>query len=219
MKIVSIRSALQTVPLLIVFSAFSAASQAQDADDVSKRSLKAKIDYCEVCHGLSGRGLIGFYPMPRLAGQSVEYIENQLKSFAERKRENTASPAVTNVMFRVGHALSPAMVKALATHFHDLHPKPLGGAPKDKLDAGSKIYHQGIDSADVPPCAACHGSKGEGNEVVPRLAGQLYPYVVEQLVRWSHERQEEQSDIMAPIARGLTKSQIDAVAAYVSYLE
>jgi cytochrome c553 len=219
MKIISIRSALQAVLLLFLFSAFSAASQAQDAVDISKRSLKAKIDYCEVCHGLSGRGLVGFYPIPRLAGQPVEYIENQLKGFVERKRASTASPAATNIMFRVGHALSPAMIKALAMHFHDLNPKPLGGAPRDKLDAGKKIYHEGIESADMPPCASCHGSTGEGDGVMPRLAGQLYPYVVEQLVHWSHERQGEHSDIMAPIAHGLTKSQIEAVAAYVSYLE
>lgn len=177
------------------------------------------MDYCEVCHGLSGQGFSGFYPIPRLAGQPAEYIENQLKGFVGHKRASTVSPAATNVMFQVGHVLSPEMIKALAKNFHDLNPKPLGGAPRDKLDAGKKIYDEGVESANVPPCASCHGSKGEGNGAFPRLAGQLYPYVVKQLVNWSHERQEENSDIMAPIAHSLTESQIDAVAAYVSYLE
>lgn len=192
---------------------------AEDTAGVTQQALHAKIDYCETCHGVSGRGFVGFYPIPRLAGQPVEYIENQLKGFAAQKRASTLSPAATNVMFQVGHVLSPAMIRALATNFHDRDPKPLGGAPKDKLDAGKKIYDNGIESADVPPCASCHGSKGEGNGGFPRLAGQLYPYVVRQLVNWSHERQEENSDIMAPIAHSLNESQIEAVAAYVSYLE
>ncbi len=192
---------------------------AEDVGTVSPQALKAKLDYCEVCHGASARGFVGFYPIPRLAGQPVEYIENELKGFVEHKRVNTESPTPTNVMFNVGHVLSPAMIKALATSFHNLSPKPLGGAPKENLDAGKKIFDEGIASANVPPCASCHGVKGEGNGPMPRLAGQLYPYVVKQLANWSHERQEENSDVMAPIAHGLTESQIDAVAAYVSYME
>ncbi len=197
----------------------SSAVAADDAGGVSSQALRAKMDYCEVCHGVSAQGFVGFYPIPRLAGQQPEYIENELKGFVEHKRADTASPTATNVMFNVGHVLSPAMIKALASGFHNLNPKPLGGGPKENVDAGKKIYDEGIASANVPPCASCHGEKGEGNGPMPRLAGQLYPYVVKQLANWSHERQEENSDVMAPIARGLTESQIDAVAAYVSYLE
>ena len=210
---------LPTAILAIVLTTLGCVYGAEDTAGVSQQTLHVKMDYCETCHGLSGRGFVGFYPIPQLAGQPVEYIENQLKGFVAQKRASTVSPAATNVMFQVGHVLSPAMIKALAANFRDLNPKPLGGAPKDKLDAGKKIYDEGIESANVPPCASCHGSRGEGSGEFPRLAGQLYPYVVRQLVNWSHERQEENSDIMAPIAHSLSKSQIDAVAAYVSYLE
>jgi cytochrome c553 len=205
--------------LVIAFSVAAPVYAADDASGVSPQALHAKLDYCEVCHGVSAQGFIGYYPIPRLAGQQVEYIENELKGFVEHKRVNTASPTATNVMFNVGHVLSPAMIKALATSFHDLNPKPMGGAPKQDLAAGKKIFHEGIPSAKVPACASCHGADAKGNGQIPRLAGQLFPYVVKQLTNWSHERQEENSDIMAPIAHGLTESQIDAVAAYVSYLE
>ena len=198
----------------------SAGGRAQAADDtVSPQAFQAKLDYCEVCHGLQARGFVGFYPIPRLAGQPVEYIENELKGFVEHKRINKKLPTATNVMFNVGHVLSPAMTKALATKFHELDPKPVGGAPKENLAAGKKIFADGISSANVPACGSCHGPDGKGNGPIPRLAGQLYPYVVRQLTNWSHERTEENSNIMAPIAHGLTKSQIDAVAAYVSYLQ
>lgn len=205
----------------ILAASFSLALGVQGAAaaGVSPHALKAKMDYCEVCHGVSARGFVGFFPVPRLAGQQVEYIENELKGFAERKRENTASPEKTNVMFNVGHVLSPAMITALAESFHKLNPKPVGGAPKGLAAAGEKIFTGGIPSAKVPACATCHGEDAKGNGPIPRLAGQLYPYVVTQLTNWPKERRETNSNIMAPIAHKLTEPEIHAVAAYVSNLQ
>ncbi len=122
-------------------------------------------------------------------------------------------------MFNVGHVLSPAMINALATNFHDLNPKPLGGAPKELVATGKKIFDEGIPGTNVPACGSCHGADAKGNGQIPRIAGQLYPYVVSQLTNWSKERTEENSNIMAPIAHGLTEPQIKAVAAYISDLE
>ncbi len=205
------RVALQSAILAIVFAA---AARAEDtgAAAVSKQAVEAKIKYCEVCHGPSARGFDGYYPIPRLAGQQTEYLENQLRGFATGKREFA-------IMFNVAHILSPAMIAALGTNFHDLNPKPVGGGPKDLVAAGKKLFEEGIPSANVPPCASCHGPDAKGNGQFPRLAGQLYPYVVRQLTNWSKERGEELSDIMAPIAHTLTEPQIKAVAAYVSNLE
>lgn len=210
---------LLTAMLAISVTAVGHAYGANDEPDVSPQSLDAKVKYCEVCHGASGAGFVGYYPIPRLAGQPVEYIENELKGFAEHQRANKTSPAATNVMFNVGHVLSPAMIKALAAKFHDFNPKPVGGAPTNDLATGEKIFKEGIPSANVPPCASCHGENGEGNGAFPRLAGQLYPYVVDQLTNWGHERNEQNAEIMAPIAHELAKSQIEAIAAYVSALQ
>ncbi len=219
MKVTRLQSVLQIAFLAVAFGTGARASDDKAAATVSKQDLQAKVDYCETCHGLSGRGFIGYYPVPRLAGQQVEYIENELKGFVDRKRANTEAPSKTNIMFNVGHVLSPAMINALATHFHDLNPKPVGAAPKEIATAGKKIFDEGVSTADVPACASCHGADGKGNGAIPRLAGQLYPYVVTQLTSWAKERAEENSNIMAPIAHGLTESQINAVAAYVSTLE
>lgn len=193
---------------------FVGAAHANDtgATAVSNQAVQAKLQYCEVCHGVSAQGFLGYYPIPRLAGQQIAYIETQLQGFVEHKRTN-------NIMFNVGHVLSPAMINALATKFHDLDPKPLGNAPKELVAAGKQIYEEGVPSANVIACASCHGKEAKGDGQFPRLAGQLYAYVTLQLTNWSKERGETTSDIMAPIARGLTESQIKAVAAYVSYLE
>src|ERR1700680_812325 len=122
MKLSNLRLAFPTAVLAV---AFSAAGWGEDASkvDFSKQALQAKIEYCKTCHGVSGQGFHGSTPIPRLAGQQTEYIENQLAAFIEHRRDN-------KYMFNVSHVLNPAMRTALAKHFSDLNPKPLGGAPK-----------------------------------------------------------------------------------------
>jgi cytochrome c553 len=213
MRVISLKLALHTALLV----AFSVAVHAQDKATVSQPELQAKIDYCKTCHGFEGQGYRGFYPMPRLAGQQGEYIENQLHAFIERRRQNP-------VMFNVAHVLNPAMVKGLAAYFGSLNPKPLGGGPKELVAAGKKIYEEGVPASDIPPCGSCHGPEAKGDGVFPRLAGQLNDYIMRKLTNWDKERGQDPknpdtSAIMEPIAHNLTEQQIDAVAAYLSYLE
>ena len=216
MKIIRILSLLPAAIFVIVFSAAGRAEE-KSPDTISPQELQAKIAYCKTCHGVSGQGFRGSYPMPRLAGQQTEYLENQLRAFIERRRTNP-------IMFNVAHVLSPSMVTALATHFKDLNPKPLGDAPRELVAAGKTIYEQGLPEANVPPCVSCHGPEAKGDGAFPRLAGQLHDYIFKKLVNWSKERGQDPakpdtSALMEPIAHGLTEPQIAAVAAYLSYLE
>ena len=216
MKLSNIRLALPAAILAIVVSATGRAEDAGTAD-FSTQALQAKIQYCKTCHGVSGQGFHGSTPIPRLAGQQTEYIENQLRAFIEHRRNN-------KYMYNVSHVLSPAMRTALAKHFSELNPKPLGGAPKGLVAMGKKIYEGGIPDADVPPCASCHGPEAKGAGEFPRLAGQLNDYILNKLVNWNTERGQDPakpdtSAIMQPIAHKLTKPQIEAVAAYLNYLE
>ncbi|SDK25675.1 Cytochrome c553 [Bradyrhizobium lablabi] len=194
----------------------TAAVHAEEKATVSTQDLRAKTDYCKTCHGVAGQGFRGSFPMPRLAGQQPEYLENQLQAFVERRRTNP-------VMFNVAHVLSPAMLKALAEEFRDLNPKPLGGAPKDHLAEGKTIYLEGA-GANIPPCASCHGPDAKGTDAFPRLAGQLHDYIIRKLTNWDKERGQDKANpdtsaIMQPIAHDLSEAQIKAVAAYLSYLE
>ena len=208
-------SVLLTAAFAIVVSA--AHAQDKPTGAVPAQEFKAKTDYCKTCHGVSAQGFRGAFPMPRLAGQQPEYLKNQLQAFIERRRTNP-------VMFNVAHVLSPPLLTALTTYFKDLNPKPLGGAPKELEAAGKKIYEDGVPSAEVPPCATCHGPEAKGADAFPRLAGQLNDYVAKKLLNWSKERGQDpakpdNSAIMQPIAHGLTEDQVNAVAAYLSYLE
>jgi cytochrome c553 len=186
-------------------------------DTAAMGGVQGKLSYCKDCHGPSAQGYDGYFPIPRLAGQQTDYLENQLRAFIEHRRTN-------NIMFNVAHSLSTGMVAALAEHFRSLNPKPIGGAPMQYVAVGRKIFQDGVPDANVAACAACHGPEATGSGQIPRLAGQLYPYLIKELVNWGKERGQnptkpDTSAIMSPVAHSLTKSQIEAVAAYVSYLK
>jgi len=212
-KVIGLRLILQTAVMTV---GFSLSGHAGDMIVHAKEGLQAKLEYCKTCHGLSGQGYLGYFPMPRLAGQRPEYMEAQLRAFIERRRTNP-------IMFNVAHVLSPSMLTALATHFRGLNPKPFGGAPTGSIAAGKRIYEEGLPESNVPACAACHGMEGKGQNEIPRLAGQVYAYTVGQLTGWKTQRGQgstvDTSAIMAPTAHNLTRSQVEAVAAYVSYLQ
>jgi cytochrome c553 len=201
--------ALRTALLAMVLTAaFAGAVRADD--------IEAKLGYCKDCHGPSAQGYRGYFPIPRLAGQQPRYLENQLRAFIEHRRTN-------NIMFNVAHTLKPGMIAALAESFHKLNPPPIGGGPRDLVAAGKNIFENGVPDANIAACAACHGPEATGTGEIPRLAGQLYPYVIKALTNWGKERGQnpavrDTSAIMSPVAHSLSKPQIAAVAAFVSQL-
>ena len=216
MKVVSLQLAVQAAILTVVLAAAGRAD-ATEPSAKSERGFAAKIRYCQDCHGPLGQGYRGFLPIPRLAGQQTDYFKNQLQAFVEHRRTN-------NIMLNVAHALSPSMIAALATNFRAFNPRPLGGAPRELAATGKQIFQDGVPDANIAACAACHGPDAMGHEQIPRLAGQLYWYVVRELGDWGTERGQipakpDTSATMLPIAHSLNGRQMEAVAAYVSSLQ
>lgn len=209
---VDLRPALLGLALTVVCGVVAGA---RERIAPARGSLDAKLLYCKTCHGLQAQGYRGYFPMPRLAGQQPQYIENQLRAFIERRRSNP-------IMSNVAHVLSPAMISGLAADFRNIDPPPIGGAPRRSLALGKEIFDNGLPESNVPACSACHGAEAKGQNEIPRLAGQLYEYTVGQLTNWSKVRGQgtavDTSAIMAPTAHNLTHAQIEAVAAYVSTL-
>jgi cytochrome c553 len=208
---------LRSMALFAMLFSTPGFAEERQSNAPSKAEVEAKLAYCKTCHGLSGQGFRGASPMPRLAGQQPEYVQNQLQAFIERQR---TSP----VMFNVAHVLKPGMLEALAEGFKDLNPKPLGGEPKELIGAGKKIYEEGVPDAKIAPCATCHGPEAKGAGGFPRLAGQLQDYTSRKLTSWDKERGQDRakpdaSPIMEPIAHGLTAQQIAEVSAYLGSLE
>ena len=213
MKVIGLHSAMLTA---IVAIALALAGSADVSGRTAPRPrVGSKVEYCMDCHGPSGRGYHGYLIMPRLAGQTPEYFESQLRAFAERTRER----ALFINMSRV-HGMSPDMRASLAAQFRGFNPSPFGGGPRHLVATGRQIFQEGAPEANVPACAACHGPDAQGEGPNARLAGQLFPYTVKELKNWTSERGSGgQAGIMAPIARALTEQQIVAIAAYLSYLK
>src|ERR1700675_1811434 len=129
-----LRLVLQTAILAL---ALAGTARAEGEHAASRGSVQAKLSYCKDCHGPSAQGFRGYFPIPRLAGQQTEYLENQLRAFVEHRRTN-------NVMFNVAHALSPSMISALAANFRSLDPPPVGGAPRQLVAEGKRIFEDGV---------------------------------------------------------------------------
>ena len=215
MKTIGLRFAVQAAILAAVFAA-GGRSDGADTAAHPRGEVQAKAEYCKDCHGLSGQGYRGYLPIPRLAGQQPDYIENQLRAFVERRRDRNLFLDMAHV-----HGLSPGLRSGLASHFHSLNSRPIGGAPKHLVATGRKIFEEGIPEANVPACSACHGPDGKGQDAIPRLAGQLYPYTVKELTSWGKERGQgdDTTAVMAKVSHNLSNTQIDAIAAFLSYQE
>jgi cytochrome c553 len=206
------------MPATVLVFLLGGSSRADNSisDAVSSSDFQSKIAYCNTCHGLSGQGYRGYYPMPRLAGQQTDYLESQLRDFVEGRR-------LSPLMFNVARVLNPPMRSKLATQFRELNPGPIGGAPRELMTIGKKIYEEGISDTGTAPCSSCHGSEAKGDEAFPRLAGQLYDYILKRFESWRKDQQANlvspDTSVMASIAQGLSEAQIAAVAAYLSGLE
>jgi cytochrome c553 len=214
-----LRLAGVTVAQLMLLAIALSVQDARGAGRSSKGGgdVQAKLAYCEDCHGRSGQGFHGYFPIPRLAGQQTQYLKNQLQAFVEHRRTN-------NIMFNVAHSLSPGMIDALATDFRALNPPPLGGGARSFVATGEKIFQNGAPEVNVAACAACHGPDAQGSGEIPRLAGQLPEYIFNKLINWSKERgliqsQPDISAVMSPVAHSLSRPQVEAVAAYLSHLK
>jgi cytochrome c553 len=68
-------------------------------------------------------------------------------------------------------------------------------------------------------CVACHGANGQGNPAMkaPRLAGQNAAYLARQLEAYANGARK--NPVMEPIAKGLDRSQREAVAQHYAALE
>jgi cytochrome c553 len=209
-----LRTALTAGLLAIVLPT---AGHAQDSS--GKQTVESKIRYCKDCHGQQGQGFQGAYPVPRLAGQTFAYLQAKAEVIMEHRRDNATADAFVAPALA---SMNPQKRGEVFDHFAKLNPPPAGPGPQDLVPAGRRIYEEGVPQDNIPACASCHGPEAKGSGMVPRLAGQIYPYAVKVLSLWTiinNERAREGgSAVKAPVEHRLSQSQINAVAAYISNL-
>ena len=94
-KAIGAHLALQTA-LMIAVAGTGVCADDMDRAGARSPGVRAKAEYCTDCHGLSGQGYQGYLVMPRLAGQQTEYLENQLRAFAEHTRQRNLAIAMVS---------------------------------------------------------------------------------------------------------------------------
>ena len=167
---------------------------------------------CAACHMPDGAGQpdVG---IPRLAGLSAIYLQEQLDYFATGKRRHPA-------MAPYAKMLDAQQRHDVAAYFATLAPPPSGPLPSKPaaIAEGAALFAKGDYRTGLLACANCHGPTGLGVEgFSPRLAGQSAPYVLEQLHHWHRGGQRDPAGaFMRAEASHLTAAQIKALADYIA---
>jgi cytochrome c553 len=209
-SLISRRIGLGPVLTLAGFIVFAAHGIAR-----AETTAPASATVCQGCHGAHGEGNAPA-GIPRLAGQSAEYLEKQLEDYASGDRANP-------VMRNFAKPLTHADIEAVATYFSSANaPRmviPLT-ASVPQLDLGRRLARQGSEAKRVQACDSCHGPDGVGVlHAAPYLPGQSVQYLTSALTSFQQRtRKNDPGKLMTSVAGQLNTSDIAAAAAYFSSL-
>jgi cytochrome c553 len=191
--------------LRLVLAAAAAAAAA------AASSVAASTPPCEACHGAHGEGMAAAH-VPRLAGQSAEYLRKQLDDYAQGTRGNP-------IMKNFAKALSEQQRAKFAARYASMPTPP--AAQFNPVDAGDlarghQLAYQGDEAKRVQACNNCHGPDGIGiAHAAPYLAGQSAEYLASEIKAFQQgTRKNDAGELMRSVASGLDDSDIAAVAGY-----
>ena len=182
---------------------------------------------CAACHSDNGQGgKKGEYP--RIAGQQVKYIENQLKNFRSRTRVN-----IPMFPYTQERELSDADIKDIAAYLTaiELDTKmPTYTGTEDALTKllmaekvmiipraegdlanGEKLYQK--------QCAACHGKTGRGRGMFPMLVGQYTNYLQRQVDLYLKGDRPHDEEGTVGLLNALKAQDIQDILAYLTSIQ
>jgi len=175
---------------------------------------KAKSATCAACHGSDGNSTNAEWP--NIAGQSAEYLFEQLKLIKSGER-------VAPLMVGQLDNKSEQDLKDMAAHFSAQTPKLGNKLDEDLAKLGQKIYRGGNVETGVPACAACHGVTAAGIPMskYPNIEGQQPKYLVKSLNDYASGKRSGNANqkIMKEIAGAMSDEEIAAVSAYIHALQ
>ena len=155
---------------------------------------------CSGCHGIDGNAHPPYFP--RLAGLNAAFAERRILEF-----RGASAPPVDELFYRlasavapkpgasrretrinmvgIGHAITSEELKAAAEWYAKQKPASGRSGNLALIERGKTIYLKGLPAEGLPACQACHGAGAEGNDTIPRLAGQNASYVQGELVKFN----------------------------------
>lgn len=157
---------------------------------------------CIGCHGYGGNAASQTYP--QLAGQPEPYLKQQLAAFASGERGDP-------IMTPMALSMSQRELDALVTHFSKMAP-----LPNTTLHADAARVARGEALVKGNNCTACHGQQLEGKDVYPRLAGQGYDYLIDQLTRFKSGARRDATGAMPAVIGAMSQQDIEDLAHYVA---
>ncbi|HXC07988.1 MAG TPA: c-type cytochrome [Steroidobacteraceae bacterium] len=181
----------------------------------SARAANPAAPPCEACHGAHGEGMAAAH-VPRLAGQSADYLQKQLDDYADGTRENP-------IMANFAKALSEQQRARFAARYASMSaPFIPEAASMDTvtLARGHQLAYQGDETKRVAACNACHGPDGMGIAyAAPYLAGQSAEYLASALNAFRQgTRKNDAGELMRSVAERLDDADVAAVAGYFASL-
>lgn len=182
---------------------------------------------CAACHGEFGQGgKRGEYP--RIAGQRVKYLENQLKNFRARTRLN-----IPMFPYTQERELSDDDIKDVAAYLAGVElptrmPNFVGNEDAltrllmvDKvmiipraegdIENGGKIFQK--------QCVACHAKTGKGRGMFPMLVGQYTSYLKRQVSLYLKGDRPHDEEGVVGVLNGLNPAEIQDILAYLTALQ
>ena len=210
------------LPLLLAGMLASSAAVAVD-----REKGKEINGTCAACHGDQGAGgKKGEYP--RIAGQRVAYIENQLKNFRSRTRVNIPMYPYTQE-----RELSDEDIKDIAAYLAGIELSNKMPTFKGTEDALTRL--QMVDRVMIIPraegnidhgqtiyqkqCAACHGKTGKGRGMFPMLVGQYTNYLKRQVDLYLKGDRPHDEEGTVGLLNQLKPEEIQNVLAYLTSIQ
>ncbi len=181
-----------------LFLAAVAPAAAQDIE-----AGRAKSQACAACHGADGNSASGMFP--NLAGQTWRYLYVQLKDFKEGRRSNP-------LMSPMAASLSREDMINIANFYAAQPLKPSAF----KADEGK--VKLGKAKADETLCTMCHLGGFLGQNEIPRVAGQQYDYIVQQLKDFKARNRTNDAGNMTSVGQTLSEADIENLGHYLTSL-
>jgi cytochrome c553 len=186
----------------VLFALAVLASGPAPAQDVEAGRVKAQ-QVCAACHGADGNAPAP--EVPSLAGQSWRYLYIQLRDFQEGRRSNP-------LMSPMAQPLSREDMINIANFYAGQPLKP------STFKADEAKARLGKAKADETLCTMCHLGEFKGQNEIPRVGGQNYPYIVAQLKAFKGRTRTNDAGNMTSVARTLSDADIENLAHYITGL-
>ncbi len=180
--------------------------------------------FCASCHGATG--VAPTQNWPHLAGQKAAYTAKMMLDYQDKRRLEGKR---AELMHDLAVMMSPQQISDVAAFYQAQTPPKDDGKPRPGKSTATAtardvpaltLVRKGDKTRLITPCASCHGVVGQGGkQEASALAGQNPLYFVRTLLDYqSGVRHNDSANGMSAFAKKLSRSEIEALAAYYADL-